>query len=190
MSTEATKKLFTVEEYYRMAEAGVLPELPRTELVEGEILEMSSMGIPHAMAITRASRRFSRLFDDSVEVRVQLPLPLSRFSEFEPDLCLVRSERPAIETRHPQPADVFLVMEISDSSLRYDRDIKLPIYATAGVPEVWIIDLPNRILHVFREPAGRVYNVVLRLNATDSASTMAFPEIEIAVSDLVGPART
>ena len=173
-----------------MAEAGVLPERPRTELVEGEILEMSSMGVAHAMAITRANRRFSRLFDDSVEVRVQVPLPLSRFSEFEPDLCLVRSDRSALETRHPQPPDVFLVMEISDSSLRYDRDIKLPVYASAEVPEVWIADLPNRILHVFREPAGRVYNVALRLSATDSVSAIAFPEIEIAVSDLVGPART
>lgn len=170
-----------------MSEAGVLPERPRTELVEGEILEMSSMGVAHAMAITRSTRRFSRLFDDSVEVRVQLPLPLSRFSEFEPDLCLVRSDRSALDTRHPQPAEVLLVMEISDSSLRYDRDIKLPVYAAAAVPEVWIADLPNRILHVFREPAGRVYNVGIRLNAADSVSASAFPDIAIHVSDLLGP---
>lgn len=189
MPTEATKMLFTVEDYYKIAEAGVLSERPRTELVEGEILEMSGMGVAHAMAIARSSRLFFRVYEGKAEVRVRLPLPLSRFSEFEPDLCLVRSERPAMETRHPQPSEVFLVMEIADSSLRYDRDMKLPIYATAGVTEVWISDLPNRKLHLFREPYGRIYKSALQLNATDSVSAIDFPEVVIPVSDLAGPFR-
>ena len=141
------------------------------------------------MAITRATRLFSEVLKEKAEVRIQLPLPLSNFSEFEPDLCLVRSDRPASETRHPEPAEVFLVLEISDSSLRYDRDIKLPVYAVAGVAEVWIAELSNRMLHVYREPSKRSYNVALHLRADDVVSPLAFPEILLAVSDLVGSAR-
>jgi Uma2 family endonuclease len=189
MPTEATKKLFTVKEYYKIAEAGVLSVQRRTELVEGEILEMTGMGVAHAMAISHATRLFARWFENKAEVRIQLPLPLGRFSEFEPDLCLVRVDRPAIETRHPLPSEVFLVLEIADSSLRYDRDIKLPIYAAAGVAEVWISDLLTRRLDVFREPSRSVYKSAVQLNAGDSVCAIAFPEIAVPVLDLVGPFR-
>jgi Uma2 family endonuclease len=190
MRTEATKKLFTVDEYYKITGAGVFSERVRTELIEGEIIEMSGMGVAHAMAITRATRLFSRVFEEKVEVRVQLPLPLSRFSEVEPDLCLVDARRPAIDIHHPEPSDVFLVVEISDSSLRYDRDVKLPVYAAAGVSEVWIEDLPNQTLHVYREPFGKVYKVALRYQPGDSVSPLAFPETSFSVSDLVRPIRS
>ena len=185
MRTEATKKLFTVDEYYKIVEAGVFPERVRTELIDGEIIEMTGMGVAHAMAITRATRLFSRVFGEKAEVRIQLPLPLSRFSEVEPDLCLVNAERRGIDTHHPQPPDVFLVVEISDSSLRYDRDVKLPVYAAADVPEVWIEDLPNQILHVYREPFRRQYKVALRFDVGDSVSPDAFPEVVFSVSDLL-----
>jgi Uma2 family endonuclease len=185
MRTEATKKLFTVDEYYKIVEAGVFPERVRTELIDGEIIEMSGMGVAHAMAITRANRLFSRAFEDKAEVRVQLPLPLSRFSEVEPDFCLVNARRAAIDIHHPEPADVFLVVEISDSSLRYDRDVKLPVYAAAGVAEVWIEDLPNQILHVYREPSGKLYKTALSLQSGDSVSPLAFGEVSFSVSDLI-----
>lgn len=185
MRTEATKKLFTVDEYYKIVEAGVFPERVRTELIEGEIIEMTGMGVAHAMAITRATRLFFRAFGERVEVRGQLPLPLSLFSEVEPDLCLVNADRRGIDAHHPEPADVFLVVEISDSSLRYDRDVKLPVYAAAGVPEVWIEDLPNQILYVYREPFRRQYKVALRFYVGDSVSPTAFPETVFSVSDLL-----
>ena len=189
MRTEATKKLFTVDEYYKIVEAGVFPERVRTELIDGEIIEMTGMGVAHAMAITRATRLFSRVFGEKAEVRIQLPLPLSRFSEVEPDLCLVNADRRGIDKHHPEPADVFLVVEISDSSLRYDRDVKLPVYAAADVPEVWIEDLPNQILHVYREPFRRQYKGALRFQVGDSVSPDAFPEIVFSVSDLLRPIR-
>lgn len=187
MRTEATKKLFTVDEYYKIAQAGVFPEMVHTELIDGEIIEMSGMGVAHAMAITRATRLFSRVFGEKAEVRVQLPLPLSRFSEVEPDLCLVNAVRHGIDTHHPEPADVFLVLEIADSSLRYDRDVKLPVYAAAGVAEVWIEDLPNQTLHVYREPSGRLYKAALHLHAGDAVAPLALPETILTVSDLLRP---
>jgi Uma2 family endonuclease len=187
MPTEATKKLFTVDEYYKIAEAGVLSERAHTELIDGEIIEMSPMGVRHAAAITRANRLFSDAFKDKAEVRVQLPLPIGKFSEPEPDLCLVNPNRPSSETQHPGPGDVFLVLEISDSSLRYDRDVKLPVYAASGVAEVWIEDLPHRTLHVYRDPDGRAYKTVLFFSGEDSVSPLAFPGTAFTVSSLIGP---
>jgi Uma2 family endonuclease len=188
MPTEATKKLFTVDEYYRIAEAGVLSERVHTELIEGEIIEMSPMGSRHAAAIMRANRLFVEAFKDQADIRVQMPLPVSNFSEPEPDLCVVTSDLSSYETRHPGPSDVFLVLEISDSSLRYDRDVKLPVYAAAGVTEVWIEDLPNRILHVFREPSGRKFKTALQFAPGDSVSLLAFPRISFPISSLISPA--
>jgi Uma2 family endonuclease len=187
MRTEATKKLFTVDEYYKIAEAGVFSERIHTELIDGEIIEMSGMGVAHAMAITRASRLSFLMFEGRAEVRGQLPLPLSKFSEVEPDVCLVNVRRTGPDRHHPGPSDVFLVLEIADSSLRYDRDVKLPVYADAGVPEVWIEDLPNQILHVYREPSARLYKVALRFFPGDTVSPLAFPETRFEVSDLIRP---
>ena len=187
MPTEATKKLFTVDEYYKMAEIGVLSERVRTELINGEVIEVSSMGVAHAAAITRANELFSATFPKRAEVRVQLPLRLSLHSEPEPDLCLVKPRPDYYGTRHPVPADVLLVLEISDFSLRYDREVKLPIYAAAGVVEVWIEDLPNRTLHVFREPQGSGYKTALQFRSDESVSPLAFPEVAFAVSALIGP---
>ena len=118
------------------------------------------------MRYVSGTRLFSQVFGEKAEVRIQLPL--SRFSEVDGFV-----------------PDVFLVVEISDSSLRYDRDVKLPVYAAADVPEVWIEDLPNQILHVYREPFRRQYKVALRFHVGDSVSPDAFPEVVFSVSDLL-----
>jgi Uma2 family endonuclease len=154
MRTEATKKLFTVAEYYKIVEAGVFPDRVRTELIDGEIIEMTGMGVAHAMAITRASHILFRVFGEKAEVRVQLPLPLSRFSEVAPDLCLVSAERPGVDIHHPEPPDVLLVVEVP--TRHCGRSTSNFPSASAGVAEVWMSDPPNQILHVYREPSGRV----------------------------------
>jgi Uma2 family endonuclease len=185
MQTETTKKLFTVEEYYRMADAGILAQDARTELVGGEVIQMSPMGSSHAWAITRATHLFIESLREKAQVRVQLPLRIDSFSELEPDLCLVN---PALnyERRHPGPADVFLVMEIAVASLSYDRDIKLPIYAAAQIPEVWIADLVNESLFVFRVPSDKDYKTFLAFERSGSVSPLAFPEVVFDVFSLLG----
>jgi len=184
MPMEATRKLFTVDEYYKLAEIGVLSVCVRTELIEGEILEMSPMGTSHAASIARATELFVLSLRGKADVRVQLPLRLSLHSEPEPDVCIVKPRLDRYGTHHPGPDDVLLVLEISDSSLRYDRDVKLPIYAAAGVAEVWIEDLPNQTLHVFREPHGSGYTTALQFRSDESVSPLAFPEIAFTVSAL------
>jgi Uma2 family endonuclease len=187
MPTEATKKLFTVDEYYKLGEVGVLSECVRTELIDGEILEMSPMCAFHAAAVALATELLVVSLHGKAEIRGQLPLRLSLYSEPEPDVCVVKPVVDRYVSGHPGPGDVLLVLEISDSSLRYDREVKLPMYAAAGVAEVWIEDLPNRTLHVYRQPHGTTYKAALQFAGDQSVSPLAFPEITFTVSALMGP---
>jgi Uma2 family endonuclease len=186
MQTEATKKLFTVYEYYQMAETGILSEHVRTELINGEVIEMSAMGLRHRAAVNRASDLLVPLFKGKAQISVQLPVRLNDFNEPQPDICFLKPRRDFYESKHPGPTDVFMMMEISDTSLGYDRDVKLGVYAATRIPEVWIEDLVNQVLLVFREPSRKAYRISLSFSRNDSVSLAAFPEISISVSDLLG----
>jgi Uma2 family endonuclease len=186
MRTETTKKLFTVDEYYRMAEAGILPERPRTELVNGEIIEMTSMGSRHAAVVSGVNELFVVLFKGKALLRPQLPLRLNEYNEPEPDIVLLKPRQDRYSSRHPGASDVFLVMEICDSSLKYDRDVKLPIYAEMKLPEVWLADLTSDTLYVYRQPIAKTYKSSLRLRRGEKASCLKFPQVDIKVDDLLG----
>src|SRR5438093_3105435 len=121
METETTKKLFTVDDYYKMVDAGILREGDRTELIDGEIIEMSPMGPDHAAVVSRVNDLLVPLFKGKALLRPQLPLRLNKFNEPQPDVVLLKPRQDCYSSRHPGSADVFLVMEISDSSLKYDR---------------------------------------------------------------------
>jgi Uma2 family endonuclease len=190
MRSEATKKLFTVDEYYRMVEAGILKEGRGTELIAGEIIEMSAMGPRHCAAVNRADESLTLTFKGRALVRVQLPVRLNQFSEPEPDITLVRLRQDFYERRHPLPADVLLVFEISDTSLPYDINVKLPTYAAVRIPEVWIEDLARETLSVFRHPARGAYTTLLELHRGDSVSLLAYPEIAFPVESLLGPGQS
>ncbi len=187
MQAEATKKLFTVHEYYKMADAGILGDYPhRTELIDGEIIEMSPMGVRHAAVVARVNDLLVPLFKGRALLRPQLPLRLNDFNEPQPDIVLLKPRRDYYSLKHPGPADVFLVMEISDSSLKYDRDVKLRIYAAARLPEVWIADVPGGSLLVYRDPSLKSYKTSLSFRRGDTLSCLAFPDIKLAVDELLG----
>ena len=187
MQTETTKKLFTVDEYYKMAEAGILREDDRTELIEGEILQMSAMGFRHSACTARATHFFTPRLNGKAIVRVQLPLTLNELNEPEPDLSILEYRKDFYEYARTRPEDVLLVLEISDTSLRYDRDVKLPLYASVRIPEVWIADLNADALLVFREPSDNRYGIALIFRRGDSVSPRAFPEVVLPIEDLLGP---
>jgi Uma2 family endonuclease len=189
MQTETGKKLFTVEEYYKMAEAGIIQEDASTELLEGEVIEVGVMGPRRAAAVNRADRFLTPVFHDHALVRVQLPIRLNEFSEPQPDISIVELSLDFYERRHPVPAEVLLVLEISDTSLRYDRDLKLPACAAARIPEVWIEDLTTQTLWVFRDPSLKTYETKLSFHRGDSVALLAHPEITIPVVELLGPSR-
>jgi Uma2 family endonuclease len=186
MQIETTRKRFTVDDYYRMAEAGILKPTDRVELIEGEIVEMSPIGDRHAMAVNRANMLFARGLGDRVVVSVQNAVRVNRYNEPQPDVVLIRARENFFGTQHPRPEDVVLLIEVSDTTLRFDRNVKLPIYARNGISEVWIFDLNNDVIHLYREPKAGTYSVTQTLGRNESISTQAFPDFLIKVGDLLG----
>lgn len=147
----------SVAEYHRMGEVGILgPEL-RTELIDGEIIEMPPIGHPHAGTVKLLSNRLKELVGTDAIVAVQDPVWLDGHSEPIPDIALLRPRADWYRTGHPGPNDVLLLIEVADTSLTYDREAKLPRYARAGIPEVWLVDLVGRRLDIHRCPAGHCY---------------------------------
>jgi Uma2 family endonuclease len=186
METEVTKKLFTVDDYYRMAEAGILNEDSRVELIEGEIIEMSPIGIRHASCVSRAIKFFMTMLGDRILLSPQNPVRLSKITEPQPDILLLKPRSDFYASKHPVAEDTFLVLEVSGTTLRYDRDRKIPLYAKSGVPEVWVEDLQANVILVYRNPAGNGYSISLTRRRGEQISLAAFPEIIFKVDDLLG----
>ena len=186
MRAEVTKKLFTVDDYYRMAEVGILKPEDRVELLEGEIVEMSPIGNRHAGCVNRVNDLFTFLFRGKAIVTVQNPARLNQYNEPQPDFVLAKTRTDYYASRHPTGEDIYLTVEIADSSLRKDRNIKVPIYARLGIPEVWIVDLQQDRILVFRDPTSGDYTTTLTLNRGDSISAQAFPDIIFKVQDVLG----
>ncbi|HZZ62998.1 MAG TPA: Uma2 family endonuclease [Roseiarcus sp.] len=152
--------------YYRMAEAGILTPNDRVELIGGEIFDMVPIGSAHAGKTNRLNRLFARAAADGLAVvSVQSPLRLDAYNEPEPDLMLLKPREDDYQGRHPSAADVLLLVEVSETSLVYDRGTKLPLYARFGVPEVWIVDLEGAAIEVYRKPTGGVYELKERLTS-------------------------
>ena len=148
---------WTVAEYHRMGEVGLLNEDSRVELIDGEIVEMAPIGSSHGGNVKRFIRLFSKVIGDKAIIAAQDPVVLSGYSEPEPDIALLRWRADDYVQSHPHPEDVLLLIEVSDSTLRYDHDVKIPLYAKNGIPEVWLLDIPNRQLEIYREPANGKY---------------------------------
>jgi Uma2 family endonuclease len=174
-----------VDAYYRMAEAGILTDPQRVELIDGEIIDTPAVGSPHAAITNRLARLFTRALHDEVAlVGVQSPLRLDAHNEPEPDLMLLRPRPDGYRAGHPGAADVLLVVEASESSLAYDRSTKLALYAKFGVPEVWIVDLLGGAVEVYREPKEGAYGSRGRLTGGRLAPALV-PGATIDVAGLL-----
>lgn len=173
----------TVDEYYRMSEVGLLAPDARTELIDGEVIDMAPIGSPHAGNVDKVSYRLLAALGDLARVRVQHPVRLDRYSEPEPDLAVVVPREDFYEWRHPLPADTLLIVEVSHSTLRLDLEVKVPLYARHQVPEVWVVDLEHNRIHFFRRPENGVYTDV---SQTDKPTTVALTALEGVTVDLSG----
>lgn len=149
-----SRHLTSVDAFHRMGETGILGPADRVELIEGEIIDTSPIGVLHAAIVDALVRFFSRSTGESVFIRWQNPLRLDDLSEPEPDIAILRPRADFYTTAHPGPADVLLVIEVADTSLAYDLGTKVPLYARHGIPEVWVIDAATRRTRVFRQPVG------------------------------------
>jgi Uma2 family endonuclease len=150
----------SVSDYYRMAEVGILAPDARVELIDGEIFDMAPPGSLHAATVDRLNEILTRSVGGKAAVRVQNPVRLSELSEPQPDLALLRRRDDFYSQHHPGPADVLLVVEIADTSLRFDRDTKVSLYAVHGIPEMWLVDLRGRRLVRHRAPRQGSYTQV------------------------------
>ena len=147
----------TVDDYYRMAAAGVLSPDDRTELIDGEIIDMAPIGSAHADVVTLLVKRLLRAVGDSAVVRTQLPVRLSTRSEPQPDVAVVRVKPAGYRSAHPSAGDVLLLIEVSDTTLRYDLGVKARFYATHGIPEYWVVDLVGNRVWCHRRASGPRY---------------------------------
>ena len=187
MQTETIKKLFTVRDYHRMGEVGILGPEDRTELIEGEIIQMSPIGHRHAMCVARANNLFVAALQKKAIVNPQNPLELNDYSEPQPDIVLLKYREDFYKSQGKLlPADTVLVLEVSETTFRFDHKVKLPLYAASGVPEVWIENLNDDELLVYRDPKSEGYKTCLTFRRGDSVSIAAFPEIQFKIHDLLG----
>ena len=192
-STEAAQdqlpalRRFTVEEYYKLAEAGILRPDERVELIEGRIVTMSPKGTRHAAATDRAARCFAKHLGDRVLIRNQNPVHLTDDTEPEPDVVLAVPQEKEYANHHPTPAEVLLVLEVSESSLSFDRRDKGFIYAKAGIIQYAVLNTRARELEDYRGPSLEGYRSKQTYRADQSFSLVAFPEVVIGVGELLPP---
>ena len=187
MVAERMTYCFTVKDYHRMAEAGIFHEDDRVELLEGEIIAMAPRGPGHAGGVKRLLNAFLTLQAEGKAIMsVQDPIRLVEHSEPQPDLALLKPRSDFYVQGHPGPQDVLLAVEVMERSAGYDREVKVPLYARFGIPEVWLIDLEQRLIEVYRSPTLQGYQVVQRFQHGQSLSPRAFSVLELTVDAILG----
>ena len=181
---EPRRRRFTIDEYQRMGEAGILTEDERVELIRGEIVEMSPMGAPHVESIASLTHLLVGKVGKEIRVHVQLPIRLPNDSEPEPDLSLIRAgyDRRAL----PGAADVAAVIEVADSSREHDRNVKLPLYAAAGIPEAWLFDLVADRIERHTEPGPDGYRQTVVAGRDESLASTVLPTVFLSIDDVLG----
>lgn len=175
---------FTVGKYERLAEAGILTADDRVELIGGEIIAMSPIGIRHAGCVIGLTDLLGERVGSAVSISVQNPLWLSETDQPQPDLVLLR--RGHYQRTRPTPDRVLLLIEVMDSSRDYDRIVKLPLYAAAGIPEVWLVDLVADVIECYTEPRGGRYHRMALFARGDTLTATTLPALAIAVDDVLG----
>ena len=185
MALEITRRLFDVDDYHRMAEAGILSEDDRVELIDGEIIAMTPVGPRHNAAVDRATRALVTAVGDRAIVRVQGSIRLGRHDEPQPDFVLLKPKADFYATHLPAPEDVLLVIEVAESSLDYDREVKVRLYAGARIREYWLVDLERRTVSCHLHPHNGAYQDVRQVGAEARRVPDALPGCAIAMQDLL-----
>ena len=185
-------KSWTVKEYRRLSELGILESAERTELIAGQIILMVAKGTPHVVTLQLLSSHLAEQLgaeqlSRSTLIRTQDPIHLDNSSEPEPDLVIVNGGILDYVDRHPQPADIHLVVEVADFTLKYDCEVKNQLYAQANIPEYWVVDVKNRQVHIFRDPTPTGYTSQLIVSEPQSVSTLAFAGIVLSIAAILPP---
>jgi Uma2 family endonuclease len=182
-ATDVEPRRFTSDEVQAMLQAGILHEDDRVELINGQLIPMAPIGNAHIACVNRLNRLFVERTTSEIAVSVQNPVRIDEYNEPQPDLVLST----ALD-RAPEPGDVLLIVEVADSSLTYDRETNLPLYAQAGIPEVWIANLAEAQVEIHREPSGSVYRTRHLAGPGDRVSVEGRASVSgLPVRDILGP---
>ncbi|MDJ0737286.1 MAG: Uma2 family endonuclease [Nostocaceae cyanobacterium] len=180
-------RLLTVADYHRMAEVGIFDPEERLELIAGQIIQMSAKGTAHSAATTRTAKLLNQQLGERVLVRLQEPIQLDNYSEPEPDIAVVMPNPLYYDDHHPTPDEVFFLIEIADTSLKYDTENKAKIYAKSGIQDYWVLDVSGRKLHVYRLPNSEGYQSEMIISEDVTISPLAFPDCVILVREMLRP---
>ncbi|MEO1211201.1 MAG: Uma2 family endonuclease [Cyanobacteria bacterium J06638_20] len=180
-------RLWTVDEYYQMAKTGLIKPGEQVELLEGQIMQMTPQGPLHAATTDYAADLLRESLADKALVRVEKPLQISDRSEPQPDIAVVHVHPYRYADGHPSPDQVYLLIEVSDSSLDYDCDTKAKLYAQAGIDDYWVLDAKNRQLHVFRDPNQGTYQHYFAIDENAYISPLAFSDVQVDVKEMLPP---
>jgi Uma2 family endonuclease len=186
MSVEIARHSFTVDEFERMGAADIFHPDDRLELIEGEIVEMSPIGSLHAACVDALVLLFNEIARRRFIVRVQSPIRLNDFSEPQPDVALLRWRDDFYRNAHPTPADVLLVVEVADTTVETDRDIKAPLYARAAIPEVWLVNIPEERVEIYSDPSGGSYQRAERFGRGSRAQSRTLETLAVNLDELFG----
>ncbi|MGI0483415.1 Uma2 family endonuclease [Geminocystis sp. CENA526] len=181
-------RLLTVREYNLMAQVGILTNDEKVELINGQIITMSPQGSFHAAAITRTNRLLTNQLNE-ILIRLQLPIIVNEISQPEPDIAIVKYDHLDYDDRHPLATEVYLVMEIADTTLKTDLEIKRQLYASGNIPEYWVLDVKQRQLYIYRQANNGDYETTMILNDEGSIEPLNFPDVKIKVSEMLRPLK-
>src|SRR6266436_6794057 len=186
VDVELTRRRFTLDEYHRMAEAGILNRGDRVELIRGEIVQMTAIGSDHASCVARLSHLLIERLHGRIILWPQNPLVIVPDSEPEPDIVMLGYRDDFYRHALPGPDDVALLIEVANTSLRYDRHVKGPLYAEAGVRDYWIVDLEGEAVEIYREPVAGAFRLTERGARGGTLTPLAFPDTPLAAADVLG----
>jgi len=186
MIAEVAHYQFTVQEYHRMGDTGIISEDARVELIHGQIYTMSPVGRRHSACVKRINKFFAKKIDEQAIISIQDPIVLNDFSEPEPDIALLVYRDDCYEERLPKASDVLLLIEVSEATLRFDKEVKLPLYAESGIPEVWIIDLKKGIIEVNSDLQNGSYQKQQTLKRGQTLIPQQLPLLTVEVQELIG----
>ena len=186
MGMPLLRRSFTVGEYHRMAEAGILGEDDRVELIDGQVVAMTPIGPDHGSCVNRLNALFAPLAGRQATVSVQNPVLLGEHQEPQPDITLLRYRADGYRARHPEASEVLLVIEVGDTSVETDRRTKIPLYARTGIPEAWLVNLPGDTIECYCEPTSDGYADIRTLKHGETLTPVRLPGITLRVDDILG----
>lgn len=186
MSLQLITRKFSVKQYHQMVEAGILSEDDRVELIRGEIIEMSPIGRRHAANVKRLNALLMMRLGQSVTIGVQDPVQLDNRSEPQPDISILRRRTDFYLSGHPQPQDILLLIEVADTTVETDREVKILLYAEANIIEVWLVDIDGECVEVYRQPSPTGYQNIQKFYRGQTLSIQTLPDINLTVDEVLG----